>query len=157
MERWDVHGRVGRRADPTHPSNEGWGTEMQLQGIAHVAVTVTDLERSKAWYGRVLGWEPVMEGEGEGVRFSVGAVAGTLLGLRQYDDRRGDAFDPTRIGLDHLAFDGGTVADLREWEQRFHELEVSCTPTEETSFGFVLNFKDPDGIALEVFAGLQET
>ena len=124
---------------------------MQLQGIAHVAVTVTDLERSKAWYRRVLGWEPVMEGDGEGVRFSVGALPGAMLGLRQYDDSPGTNFDPKRIGLDHLAFDGGTAENLREWEQRFEQLELSYTPTQETPFGLVLNFKDPDGIALEIF------
>jgi glyoxylase I family protein len=130
---------------------------MQLQGIAHVAVTVTDLERSKEWYGRVFGWEALMEGEGDGVRFSVGAVPGApLLGLRQYDATAGKDFDPTRIGLDHLAFDGGTADGLREWEQRFDELGLDYTPVQETPYGHVLNFKDPDGIALEIYAAPQQ-
>ena len=126
---------------------------MQLQGIAHVAVTVSDLERSKEWYARVLGWDPIMQGEGDGVRFSVGTIAGpSLLGLRQYDDSSGADFDPLRVGLDHLAFDGGTADNLRKWEQRFEEFGLSYTPTQETPYGHVLNFKDPDGIALEIYA-----
>jgi glyoxylase I family protein len=130
---------------------------MPLHGIAHVAVTVTDLERSKEWYGRVFGWEAAMEGEGDGVRFSVGAVPGApLLGLRQYDVSGGADFDPTRIGLDHLAFDGGSADGVREWEQRLDELGVSYTPMQETPYGYVLNFKDPDGIALEIYAAPQE-
>lgn len=126
---------------------------MQLQGIAHVAVTVTDLERSKEWYGRVLGWEPVMQGEGDGVRFSVGTVPGApLLGLRQYDDTSGADFNPRQPGMDHLAFEAATADGVREWEQRFAELEVPYTPMQETPYGYVLNFKDPDGIALEIYA-----
>jgi catechol 2,3-dioxygenase-like lactoylglutathione lyase family enzyme len=130
---------------------------MELHGVAHVALTVTDLARSKDWYGRVFGWEPVMEAEGDGVRFSVGAVpGGSLLGLRQYDDRPGADFDPHHIGMDHLAYDGGTADGVREWEQRLEQLGVAYTPTQETPYGWVLNFKDPDGIALEIYAGPQQ-
>ena len=129
---------------------------MQLQGIAHVAVTVTDLERSKEWYGRVLGWESVMDGGGEGVRFSVGPIAGAaLLGLRQYDATAATDFDPTRVGMDHLAFDGGTADALHGWEERFDELGIPYDPVQETPYGHVLNFKDPDGIALEIYAAPQ--
>ena len=129
----------------------------QLQGIAHVALTVTDLARSTEWYGRVLGWEMVFEGEGEGVRFRVGRIAGpALLGLRQYETPAATDFDPTRLGMDHLAFDGGTPAGLQEWERRFDELGVSYDPVQETPYGHVLNLKDPDGIALEIYAAPQQ-
>jgi len=123
---------------------------MRVSGVSHVALTVTDLQRSKSWYERVLDWSAVFEGTGEGVRFAVGALTdGTLLGLREYDGGERVRFDPVRIGLDHLAF---TVpaAELEGWEQRFTELDVSHDPVQDTPFGQVLNFKDPDGIALEL-------
>ena len=127
--------------------------KMQLQGIAHVAVTVTDLERSKEWYGRVFGWEALMDGEGDGVRFSVGTIPGApMLALREYSAADGSAFDPRRTGLDHLAFDGGTADALHAWEQRFDELGVAYTPVQDMPYGHVLNFQDPDGIALEIHA-----
>ena len=125
---------------------------MALTRVGHVAVTVTDLDRSKKWYGEVLGWTPVFEGSGEGVRFSVGALpeGGPLLGLREYDAGSGDNFEPTRTGLDHLAFEATSVDELSRWEQRFSDLVVEFTPTQSTPYGHVLNFKDPDRIALEI-------
>lgn len=125
---------------------------MGLSIVDHVALTVTDLTRSKEWYGRVLGWAPVMDGEASGVRFSVGALpnGGPLVGLREYDGHDLDSFDPTRLGLDHLAFAADSVEELSSWEQRFTELDVTFTPTQVTPYGHVLNFKDPDAIALEI-------
>jgi hypothetical protein len=52
--------------------------------------------------------------------------------------------------LDHLAFETASVDDLTGWEQRFADLGVTFTPTQSTPYGHVLNFKDPDLIALEI-------
>ena len=125
---------------------------MELKGVAHVAITVADLQRSRDWYERILNWSSVFEGEGEGVRFDVGSVpGGPMVGLRQYESSQDAAFDPTRVGLDHLAFEVGRE-DLAGWEQRFTELGVEHDAVQDTPYGLVLNFKDPDGIALEIFA-----
>jgi catechol 2,3-dioxygenase-like lactoylglutathione lyase family enzyme len=125
---------------------------MQMTGVHHVALTVTDLGRSAAWYERVLEWSSVFEGQGDGVRFQVGVLPGGLMiGLRQYDAGEPGPFIPVRVGLDHLAL-AVAVSDLPAWEQRFTELGVSFDPVQDTPFGFVLNFKDPDGIALELTA-----
>jgi catechol-2,3-dioxygenase len=126
---------------------------MPFQGVSHVAITVTDLAVSKEWYGRVLGWQPVMEGSGDGVVFSLGALpGGPMIGLRQYDKGSGKAFDPNQTGLDHLAFAATSRDELPDWERRFAELDVTFVPTQNEPYGHVLNFKDPDGIALEIFA-----
>jgi catechol 2,3-dioxygenase-like lactoylglutathione lyase family enzyme len=133
--------------------SDGEGAMMALTGMAHVAITVTDLARSKEWYAKVLDWKPVMEGGGDGVQFALGAVPdGVLIGLREYADGPRDAFDPTRIGLDHLALQVSSADELAEWERRFAELGVTYTPTQHEAYGHVLNFKDPDDIALEVYA-----
>ena len=126
---------------------------MTLTGVAHVAITVADLARSKDWYGRVLDWQAVLEGDGDGVRFAVGTLpGGILIGLRQYDEGGPGAFDPTRIGLDHLALSVESPDQLEEWQRRFAELDIAHDPPQETPYGHVLNFKDPDGIALEIYA-----
>ena len=126
---------------------------MTFSGVAHVSLTVTDLERSKRWYADLLGWEEMMAGESGGVIFGVGALpGGQLLALRQHPDGTGDEFDPRRTGLDHLSLDVGSADQLSDWERRFVNLGVSYTPTQDMPYGHVLNFKDPDGIALELFA-----
>lgn len=72
---------------------------MTFTGVAHVAITVEDLARSKSWYSRVLDWQPVMEGEGDGVVFTVGALpGGTVIGLRQYEMGGLDSSTPPGSG-----------------------------------------------------------
>jgi len=128
---------------------------MTFTGVAHVALTVEDLARSKDWYSKMLDWQPVMEGEGDGVTFAVGALpGGTLIGLRQYERGGAGGFDPTRIGLDHLALNVDSPDQLADWERRFTALGVTHDPTQQTPYGHVLNFKDPDGIALEIYAAV---
>lgn len=126
---------------------------MPFSRIGHVAITVSDLVVSKEWYGRVLGWSALLDGDDAGVVFSVGALpGGVLIGLRQYADGSGDRFDHRRTGLDHLAIEVGSAEELPEWERRFAEQQVVYDPAQQTPFGHVLNFKDPDGIALELSA-----
>jgi glyoxylase I family protein len=38
------------------------------------------------------------------------------------------------------------------WEQRLRELDVEFTPVRDSELGHHLNFRDPDGIALEFYA-----
>lgn len=42
--------------------------------------------------------------------------------------------------------------ELQEWERRFDAAGVTYTPIRDMEFGFHLNFRDPDGIALELSA-----
>jgi catechol-2,3-dioxygenase len=74
-----------------------------------------------------------------------------MVGLRQYDGADAGPFDPTRVGLDHLAL-VVPAEELAAWEQRFTDLDVLHDEVQDTPFGLVLNFKDPDGIALELTA-----
>jgi glyoxylase I family protein len=129
---------------------------MTFSGVAHVTLTVTDLERSKSWYAELLGWQEVMAAESGGSTVRVGVLpGGQVLGLRQHADGSGDKFDPRRTGLDHLSLDVGSAEELAHWERRFVDLGVMYTPTQDMPYGHVLNFKDPDGIALEMFAAPQ--
>ena len=44
------------------------------------------------------------------------------------------------------------VPSSTRWEKKFDSVGVAYTPTIDEEYGHVLNFKDPDNIALEVFA-----
>jgi catechol 2,3-dioxygenase-like lactoylglutathione lyase family enzyme len=126
----------------------------QVDGVSHIAFTVSDLAKSKEWYADVLGWQSMFEGEDGGIHYALGVIphANLLVGLRQHDAGTGEAFDPGRTGLDHVAFGVPSRAALDEWEAEFKSKGVNYTETIDAPYGQVLNFKDPDNIALEIFA-----
>jgi hypothetical protein len=66
----------------------------------------------------------------------------------------GDAFSEGRVGLDHLSFDVPHHDDLERAVALFDEHAVPHGPiTALPAFGiYVLPFRDPDNIALELTA-----
>ena len=77
-----------------------------LTGIHHLALTVTDVERSAAWYIELLSMVQVIGEDSDDVRYRVLAhpVSGMVIGLRQYPVAgAGDRFDEMRTGMDHVA------------------------------------------------------
>ena len=121
--------------------------------VSHTSFSVPDAERSIAWYGKVLGFEPLEEVSGEGWHgmVLVHPATGTVIEFQQHDESSGDEFDPRRTGLDHLAFKLDTREALDEWMDHLHHHEVVHSPISDREYGSVLPFKDADGIQLEVF------
>jgi glyoxylase I family protein len=120
--------------------------------ITHVAVTVSDLTRSEAWYTKVLGAEPVLDEDTGPFRHIVYALGGTLLGLHGFPDlKTADAFDERRPGLDHIAFACADRSELEAWGKRLDELGVAHGGVVDAHYGSGLSFRDPDNIALELF------
>jgi glyoxylase I family protein len=142
---------------------------LALGPLHHLRLTVTDVERSRAFYTGLLGFEVAMDAPPpeddphydltvdilqDGIVLTNGAL---LLGLRPVDAARaGDRFDPFRCGLDHVSFGVLSMADLEAAVQTFEDAGVDHGPiTALPPFGIaVLPFKDPDGLALELTAPL---
>jgi glyoxylase I family protein len=141
--------------------------------VNHMRMVVTDVERSKAFYTDVLGFEvaldappPVEDEHHEAIADSLqGGVVlthqGMFFGLRPVDDERarsGDRFDPFRVGLDHLSFTVPSRADLERAVEFLDDRGVPHGPIRElVPFGLsFLAFFDPDGIALELTAPLTD-
>ena len=124
-------------------------------GLAHVALTVKDVEVSGPWYRRLLGTDPVLdEHTNAGFRHLVWVLdGGTLLGIHQHERGAPDErFTEFRVGLDHVAFACGSRAELEKWMDRLNELEIGHGGIVDAGYGSGLSFRDPDGIALELFA-----
>jgi catechol 2,3-dioxygenase-like lactoylglutathione lyase family enzyme len=137
--------------------------------IHHIRLTVTDVDRSKAFYTEVLGFTvavgepPPADDPGHAVitdSLQGGVILmhqGMFFGLRPVSAEHGDnadRFDPFRVGLDHLSFAVPTRADLEAAVQALDERGIEHGPIREIpplGLSF-LAFFDPDGIALELSA-----
>lgn len=133
-------------------------------GYSHVRVTVTDIARSRAFYESVFGFDVAYEAPPEdadpdtrdalgflygGVIYSFGT--GNLLGLRPVASG-GDVFDPDRVGLDHVSLALASKADLEQAAATLDELGVAHSGVKDLGRIVILEFRDPDGIALELAA-----
>lgn len=121
-----------------------------ITGFSHVALTVRDLARSKAFYTDVFGLQAAVDTED----LFIGAhpSTGLLFGLRKHEGQASDEFTHLRTGLDHISFAVAGKDELATWQERFDELGVDYSPLEQSQFGWHLNFRDPDKIPLEFFA-----
>ncbi len=128
--------------------------------IAHVRLTVTDIERSRRFYESVFGWPVLLEvpeNADEATRSRLGFLfggvvydlGGTLLGLRPVAT---DRFDEDRAGLDHIAFRMGSKAELDAAAAHLDEVGVQHEPIKDIGPSYILEFRDPDNIALELTA-----
>ena len=123
-------------------------------GITHVALTVSDLDRSRAFYGRLFGSDPVLDEDAGSFYHVVYALAdGTLFGLHTHPKRNDQPeFREHRSGLDHVAFGVPDRGDLERWVERLDGLGITHGEIVDAPYGSGLSFRDPDNIALEFFA-----
>jgi len=135
---------------------------ISVDGIAHVRLTVTDIDRSRAFYDRVLAlpvaFEMPLDADAqtrEQLAFLYGGVIyhlGTgLLGLRPVAAAE-DRFDEDRVGLDHLSFAVRDRQALQAAADHLDSLGVPHGAIKDLGGSMVLEFRDPDNIALELFA-----
>lgn len=132
---------AAQRADHPAPS---------FRGVNHFSLTVTDLAASERFYTEVLGFTVVLD-------FGYGLVclhkqAGFTIGLIRHEDGTSAPFSELQTGLDHLGLTAASRDELVAWEERFWAHDVTFTPIRDMDLGYHLNFRDPDGIALELFA-----
>jgi len=127
---------------------------------AHVRLTVTDIVRSRAFYDAVFGLPVAFEvpdGADEATREQLGFLFGgviyqlgsSLFGLRPVST---DTFDEDRVGLDHLSFAVGSRSDLDAAASLLDEQGIGHGGVKDVGAGYILEFRDPDNIALELFA-----
>ncbi|MEO3761337.1 VOC family protein [Mycobacterium sp. B14F4] len=128
--------------------------------VAHVRLTVTDIERSRQFYEAVFGWDVFIEmpeGADEATREALGFLyggviydlGGALVGLRPVAS---DRFDEDRTGLDHLAFRLGSKDELDAAATHLDGIGIEHEPVKDIGPAYILEFRDPDNIALELTA-----
>ena len=121
--------------------------------IVHVALTVTDLDRSGPWYGALFGTDPDHVHDGEPIRAAVWTLPSVAVALHEFVHQAPkESFDELRTGLDHLAFRCADRGELDTWSMRLDALGVAHSDIVDAPYGSGLSFRDPDNIALEFFA-----
>ncbi|MFJ9826083.1 VOC family protein [Streptomyces sp. NPDC101160] len=129
--------------------------------VGHIGLNVTDIERSLGFYGDVLGFETLGEGKDEGRRYAFLGQGGKLV-LTLWQQAEG-GYDAGRAGLHHLAFQAGSVDEVRAAEAALAARGVTfayegvVAHREGAASGGIF-FHDPDGTRLEISvpAGAEE-
>lgn len=126
-----------------------------ITGVSHIDLTVTDLDRSEAFYRELLGATRLLDGRNDANHFNSRYVLHPdsllVIGLVQHDEPAAASFDEHRVGLDHLAFNVATRDELDAWLARLDELGIEHSGIAEEEPWDVLVFRDPDNIQLELF------
>jgi catechol-2,3-dioxygenase len=127
-----------------------------LRACARTGPRIPDLSVSRPWYRALIGTDPIVDtADPNGFQHVVFMLGnGTVFGIHQHDRPApdGERFSELRTGLDHVAFGCANRTELEQWAGRLDELGIEHSGIVDVDYGSVLNFRDPDGIALEFFA-----
>lgn len=127
-----------------------------ITGIAHVELSVRNLEVTEAWYGKVFGMQTVFSETNNEFGVSDRAMfepnSRVVFAFTEHPTNLGETFDARRTGLDHLAFGVTDTDELERWRTHLTALGNEPSAVVEWSSGArSFTVPDPDGIALEFF------
>ncbi len=127
---------------------------MEVNGVAHVFITVGDFEAARAFYRQLLpflGMREVMDAAA--TYYCVGGRTG--VGIRAPSpEHAGERFVQNRIGLHHLCFrvrEREEVDEVHRFLVRIGATIVHAPQDDNYAPGYYsVLFEDPDGVRLEV-------
>lgn len=134
--------------------SRGTYSHMEINGIAHVMLTVSNFDTCLPFYEKLLtflGLKPVFNTDG--FLYCVGGR--TAFGITQADASfRTERFVQRRVGLHHVCFRARSREDVDAVHEFLLGLGVKVVhPPEEGPWApgyYSVLFEDPDGIRLEV-------
>lgn len=132
--------------------------------VHHVALTVSDVDASVAWYSEIFSIAHRADVPHEG---GVGKILADenrelMIVLHHHERNDHEPFVETSTGLDHVGLAVTTRAELEQWQQHLDAHGVvrvatanrplTQSPILDAPYASVLVFRDPDNIQLELFA-----
>jgi catechol 2,3-dioxygenase-like lactoylglutathione lyase family enzyme len=126
---------------------------MEINGVAHITLTVTDFAAARRFYGALLpalGLVPLIDADG--YYYCIGGRTG--IGVRRSEDPSPGRFSQEKPGLHHFCFRARDRAHV----DAIHALVVAeggkvVRPPEEGAWApgyYSTLFEDPDGIRIEM-------
>ena len=127
---------------------------IEINGAAHVILTVSQWEKAHAFYSELLpflGLKKVYDGN----NFLYHVGGRTALGIqRSAPEYEGERFIQNRVGLHHMCFRARTREDVDKAAEKLRQMGafIDRGPMErEFAPGYYFFvFEDPDGIRLEI-------
>jgi catechol 2,3-dioxygenase-like lactoylglutathione lyase family enzyme len=127
---------------------------MEINGIAHIMLTVSNFDACLPFYEKLLaflGLKPVISADG--MLYCVGGR--TAVGIMKAEERyRDERFVQFRVGLHHVCFRARERADVDALHQFLVGIGTKIVhPPEDGPWApgyYSVLFEDPDGIRLEI-------
>src|SRR5918999_1264447 len=125
---------------------------IELKRIGHVLLKVADVERSKAFYTNVLGFEIVEEDPEHGGVFMTLGQDGHTLDLSRVDNpATAERVSPNRVGVHHIAFQVDSEAALKNAYFSLEDQGIEVVRAVDHVSQKSIYFHDPDGNRLEIY------
>jgi catechol 2,3-dioxygenase len=125
---------------------------IQLKRLGHVLLRVGDIERSKTFYTKTLGFEIVEEDpEHGGVFMSLGEHGHTLDLFQAESPAKPPPASPNRVGVHHLAFMVDSEAALKDAYFSLEDQGIEVVRAVDHVSQKSIYFHDPDGNRLEIY------
>jgi catechol 2,3-dioxygenase len=125
---------------------------IELKRIGHVLLKVADVERSKAFYTNVLGFEIVEEDPEHGGVFMTLGQDGHTLDLSPVDNPgTAERVSPNRVGVHHIAFQVDSEAALKNAYFSLEDQDIEVVRAVDHVSQKSIYFHDPDGNRLEIY------
>ena len=128
---------------------------MEVKELGHIVLYVRSLERSRRFYGEVLGWKEVTRLGEMGAMFSSGRTHHELL-LLEVGAQAQPIPEGRRVGLYHFGLKiGETDEELRDAIQELSSAGVPIMGTADHTVTHSVYIADPDGNEIELYIDVQ--
>jgi catechol 2,3-dioxygenase-like lactoylglutathione lyase family enzyme len=127
---------------------------IEINGMAHVILTVSRFDEALKFYGQLLpflGLKQIFAGD----NFAYWVGGRTALGIQRCDDAHsGESFVQTRVGLHHLCFRARSREDIETAAQFLREMDATIVrgplAGDWVPGYYYVVFEDPDRIRVEI-------
>lgn len=122
---------------------------MKADGIAHVTLTVVDLQETKTFYETLFETSFQLDNDWSFSLLKVGIPCWFVQWKKKSEN---DTFDEKRTGLDHVAFKLESQEKLDHFIKRLNEMGVKNAGLEHFAGKYpYVAFRDPSNIQTEFF------